>query len=111
MQKVVLILSILLTVACNSTVKNNWDCPMQKGGICKTIQEIDYGYNNSKLSIDKNNLSKFKTLTQQRPNSFEELRSKEMVSRVVFAPYIDKAGNKHDISQVYYVEFGAEWKE
>jgi hypothetical protein len=106
--RVMIILPLLLSC---SPVSSSWGCKGNLTGSCRTISEID---DNSLSFDDEKNLRDFKEQkTQGNTNdshSFDIYRSKEKVARVLFAPYIDKAGNRHDKSIVYYLERKSNWK-
>lgn len=105
--------TLLITVGC-SPVSSSWSCKGNVKGGCKTINEIENDYS-QKETVDIRNSFKNKTNTENVKNkdiaSFNDFRSKESVARVVFAPYVDTAGNRHDVSTVYYLEQKAEWKK
>lgn len=103
----------LLISACASNVRSDWDCKLPGGGTCKEMSEIDNGYISNISDIE--NKSFLKKVEKENKNvsinynSFEDLRTKEKVSRVMFAPYIDKYGYRHETSVVNYVEQKSDW--
>lgn len=109
---------LLVTTSCINPVSSNWSCRNSFSGSCKTILEIDnsiadnknYGNTNLdnmfKRKNNDNSVSPFDSA-----NPFNSFRSRESVARVMFSPYIDEAGNRHDKSIVYYLEQKSEWKE
>lgn len=100
---------------CQSNIKKNWDCPLADGGSCKNIQDIDYGIQDNKNGFDLKQASKIKpaqnkqSKSAQTSNVFQDLRSRESIARVRFAPYIDAAGNRHEKKFVYYIETSSDW--
>lgn len=104
---------ILLITNCSPTT-SSWSCKGSIKGSCKTIHEIDNGYEKGKVNkIEKELKENIKSRRQesQEMSSFDDFRSRESVARVVFTPYVDTAGNRHDVSTVYYLEQKAEWKK
>jgi hypothetical protein len=106
---------LVLLNACSPT-SSSWSCKATLNGMCKSIGEIDSGYNdklksNSINLKDEKNSKKNKEDNLKNITSFDDYRSEEKVSRVMFSPYIDEAGNRHDKSIVYYLEQKAEWKK
>lgn len=107
----------LVTVSCISPVSSSWSCKNNVVGSCKTIGEIDNNLVANKDNRGEINLNN--KLKQENYDSgingsnisFNSFRSKENVARVMFSPYIDEAGNRHDKSIVYYLEQKAEWKK
>ena len=103
-----------LIVGC-SPVSSTWSCKSSINGVCKNIREIDNGYVDSKdIENNSNNFVKRfnKEYNKNHNNNFlTDFRSKEKVSRVKFSPYIDRAGNRHERSIVYFIEQKADWRE
>jgi type IV conjugative transfer system lipoprotein TraV len=125
-----------LLVSC-SPVSSNWSCKSSLSGTCRTIGEIDNGYDSAKenhktnlkdkMDVDSSIINNGNGNNDNNNNndgsangnnddsdnisSFDFYRSKEKVARVMFAPYIDEAGNRHDKSVVYYLEQKAEWRQ
>lgn len=112
------ILISLALVSCISPVSSSWSCKSSLKGGCRTIAEIDNNENkNNYRKHKKNNTSKNDFKTSQstiqsnlNKSTYEEIRTAESISKAVFAPYIDKAGNRHDFSTVYYVERKSDWR-
>ena len=106
-------LTLLIIIGC-SPVSSTWSCKGNVKGSCKTINEIENDYS-QKETVDIENSFKDKINNENIKNkdisSFNDFRSKESVARVVFAPYVDTAGNRHDVSTVYYLEQKAEWRK
>ena len=107
----ILCLTLLVaTVGC-SPVSSSWTCKTNLKGTCNSIWEIDNGQKGeNRNSINLKNDFEQKVYKTNITN-FSEFRSKESVARVVFLPYVDEAGNRHDISVVYYLEQKSEWRE
>lgn len=114
-----IILVSLALVSCISPVSSSWSCKNSLNGDCRTIAEIDNNKNKNNYRKHKtNNTSKNDFKTSQsaiqsnliKKSTYEDIRTAESVSKAVFAPYIDKAGNRHDFSTVYYVERKSDWR-
>lgn len=111
-----IIVCTILTVGC-SNVSSSWSCKNSMNGTCGTIKEIEDG--NITNKDNKNNKNKFfiknnKNIMKEEEkelSNFDDYRSKESVARVIFSPYIDEAGNRHDYSTVYFLEQKSEWKK
>lgn len=103
----------LIASAC-SPVSSYWSCKGHVKGSCKTINEIDNNSsenNNINLKNSFKNKNETESLQNNNISSFDDFRSKESVARVVFSPYVDAAGNRHDVSIVYYLEQKSEWRK
>lgn len=111
--KAIIILFCLLITSC-SPVSSNWSCKNDLSGSCKNIRDIDSGAtsisNNSK-NAQNNYFNNKNNYYRYNNTAFNEFRSEESVARVVFAPFIDEAGNRHDTSIVYYLEQKSDWKK
>lgn len=110
-----ILLAVSLVVSC-APISSNWSCKSSLAGTCRNIGEIDNNYAKNDYDDNnimvKNNKTKSKVaMTEENITSFNDYRSKEKVSRVMFSPYIDEAGNRHDKSVVYFLEEKAEWRE
>lgn len=108
MKKIILIILTLLITNC-SPVSSSWSCKGNTKGSCRTIKEIDNNSINSskskKYDFDFKNSEKV-----VKKNDLNDYRSKEEVSQVLFMPYIDKAGNRHEKHVIQYLEQKAEWR-
>jgi hypothetical protein len=94
---------LVVMVACRSHVKNDWDCTMSaEGTACATIAVLDSQKAAGDVTVAERLLS---------PSSavFNELRLPEVIGRVVFLPFVDKYGNRHEKSIVYYLEQPSNW--
>ncbi|MFC1659308.1 type IV conjugative transfer system lipoprotein TraV [Pseudomonadota bacterium] len=131
---------LLFILSSCSTTKSTWDCPMEDGAGCRTIYEADHDTDiNCKTKKCKKNQKKQskkyiyrKTFVKhiketentkkekntatysnnQKSNSMDlkSLRTNEKVTRVVFAPFIDEYGNRHEQSTVYIVDEQPNWR-
>ena len=136
----IILLSLLFILSSCSTTKGSWDCPMQDGAGCRTIYEADHDVDsdckgkkcNKKLKkqsekyINKKafikhiketekskkgkNVSIYSENQNNKPTALKSLRTNEKVSRVVFAPFIDSNGNRHEQSTVYIVDEQPNWR-
>lgn len=105
MKQILIILGFIFFMTACSPVSSTWSCKGKTKGGCKTIYEIEQNYDDkvhTRLNLKQEDKKDF--------SSFEDFRSRESVSRVVFGPYIDSAGNRHDMSTVYYLDQKAEWR-
>jgi hypothetical protein len=118
MKKLIVSFSFCLFLNACGHIESEWTCKAQNGGTCLSMEENDYNYVKNKnkdeqeklnKKIEKINLEKQKNIKDV--DSFNTLRSKEELGRVVFVPYVDKAKNRHEISTVYYVKYQSDWSE
>ena len=111
-KRILCLILLVVSVGC-SPVSSSWTCKTNLKGTCNSIWEID---NDDQKDETKKNINLKKNFKQKvyktnNTTNFNDFRSKERVARVVFSPYVDEAGNRHDISVVYYLEQKSDWRE
>ncbi len=132
-----IIFSIFFINSCSGNIKGSWTCPVLEGGkgSCVSIGDADnYQLANGNINLsatpegyfDKQQeiqiklvAPKFKdlqklTTTQTSPQTnlvrgSSQLRTKEKVGKVWFAPYIDSDSNQHGESITYIVDEKPKW--
>jgi type IV conjugative transfer system lipoprotein TraV len=138
--QIVLITSISLLGACQSNVSGDWDCPIQKGGGCSSITANARKAMSTSLKTQENEEAKPKkeVIKQTRldeellsrefatrnidlasdiedlleqPSDLTSLRSRDHVSRLWFAPFVDEDDNLHQMSFVYVVDNNSNWSK
>ena len=137
---VIITLALGFILSSCSTTTSSWDCPMQDGAGCRTIYEADHNVDSnckgkkckkaqkelSSKYIDKKafinhiketeksekgkNTQSYSETQYNTSTGLKSLRTKEKVSRVVFAPFIDSNGNRHEESVVYIVDEQPNWR-
>jgi type IV conjugative transfer system lipoprotein TraV len=132
--KLVLIL-LLTSASCSSSVNSEWSCPVLDGGKghCISISDADQKIESPKLSAG-NNLGYFASsqkieinLLAPKLKDLEKLklskkeseetqitketryRTEEKVGRIWFAPRIDADGNQHSESVIQIVDEPSRW--
>lgn len=113
------IASLLLSSCASSNVGSSWQCPTPsvKGQKCRNIASADRlakGIEAKKthtVKVEKDVivlLQKNKTSQVSAPAS--PIRTSEKISRIWFAPFVDKYSNRHEESTVQIVDKNSTWR-
>jgi type IV conjugative transfer system lipoprotein TraV len=130
-----ILISLLISASCSSSVNSEWSCPVLDGGKghCISISEADDKPDSSKTK-NNNNLGYFTSyqkieinLVAPKLKDLEKLkitnkeddevnikkrtryRTEEKVGRIWFAPRIDSDGNQHSESVIQIIDEPSRW--
>ncbi|MDA0967626.1 MAG: hypothetical protein O2970_11820 [Proteobacteria bacterium] len=114
-----IVASLLLTSCASSNVGSNWQCPTPgvKGQQCRNIASAD-NMAKGKENSSADNIVVEKDLivllnnneTIKDPVSGDSIRTDEKISRIWFAPFIDKYSNRHEASFIQIIDKSSTWR-
>lgn len=135
MKSKLILISLLISASCSSSVNSEWSCPVLDGGKghCVSISGADDKVDSSKAPLNSNlgyfasnqkieiNLlaPKLKDLEKLKITKKEEgetqvkkgtrYRTEEKVGRIWFAPRIDADGNQHSEIVIQVIDEPSRW--
>ena len=110
--KILSLSAVLLCAACSGSVKSDFDCPVQQGKACRTVEQAERSFlENAPAQSTAQPVSLAEGENALEPSlSSESLRTPEVLAKILFFPFIDEEGSFHEGGYVHIVIREAHWK-